>query len=136
MPRVPVPPEIDAFLARPNPAVVGTVRPDGSPHTAATWYEWDGGRILLNMDESRARLGYLRANPAVALTVLAEGDWYRHVSLLGRVVSIEEDEGLRDIDRLALRYTGRPYGNRESRRFTAWMEPERWHSWPLATTAR
>ncbi|HUJ54369.1 MAG TPA: PPOX class F420-dependent oxidoreductase [Gaiellaceae bacterium] len=131
MPRVPVPPEVDAFLARPNPAVVGTVRPDGSPHTAATWYDWEDGRVLLNMDESRARLGYLRENPAVALTVLAEGDWYRHVSLLGRVVSIEEDEGLRDIDRLALRYTGKPYGNRESRRFTAWMEPERWHAWPL-----
>ena len=132
MPQVPVPPEVDAFLAQPNPAVVGTVRPDGSPHTAATWYDWEDGRVLLNMDESRARLGYLRENPEVALTVLAGGDWYRHVSLLGRVVSIEEDAALQDIDRLALRYTGQRYGNRESRRFSAWMEPERWHSWPLA----
>ncbi|HZD86667.1 MAG TPA: TIGR03618 family F420-dependent PPOX class oxidoreductase [Gaiellaceae bacterium] len=132
MPRVPVPPEVDAFLARPNPAVVGTVRPDGSPHTAATWYDWEDGRVLLNMDESRARLDYLRENRSVALTVLAGGDWYRHVSLLGRVASIEEDAGLQDIDRLALRYTGQRYGNRESRRFSAWMEPERWHSWPLA----
>ena len=32
MPRVPVPREVDELLARPNPAVVGTVRPDGSPH--------------------------------------------------------------------------------------------------------
>jgi hypothetical protein len=65
--------------------------------------------------------------------VLAEGDWYRHVSLLGRVVSIEADEALEDIDRLALRYTGQRYGNRESRRFSAWMAPERWHTWPLAS---
>jgi PPOX class probable F420-dependent enzyme len=131
VPRVPVPPEVDAFLARPNPAVVATVRPDGSPHSAATWYDWDDGRVLLNMDESRLRLAYLRANPSVALTVLEDGDWYHHVSLLGRVVSLEEDDGLRDIDRLAVRYTGKPYGNRERRRFTAWMEPERWHAWPL-----
>ncbi|HZT53401.1 MAG TPA: PPOX class F420-dependent oxidoreductase [Gaiellaceae bacterium] len=130
MPRLPVPPELDAFLARPNPAVVGTVRPDGTPHTAATWYDWEDGRVLLNMDEGRLRLGYLRENPAVALTVLDADDWYRHVSLLGRVVSIEEDEGLRDIDRLAVRYTGKPYANRERRRFSAWMQPERWHAWP------
>ena len=111
MPRVPVPPEVDAFLAQPNPAVVATIRPDGTPHTAATWYDWVDGRVLLNMDESRLRLGHLRANPNVSLTVLAEGDWYRQVTLLGRVVSIEEDEGLRDIDRLALRYSLRHFAS-------------------------
>src|SRR5213078_3176875 len=71
MPPVPVPPEVDAFLARPNPAVVATVSPSGAPHTAATWYDWEDGRVLLNMDESRLRLRYLRQNPAVSLTVLA-----------------------------------------------------------------
>ena len=130
MPSVPVSPEVDAFLAQPNPAVVATIRPDGTPHTAATWYDWEDGRVLLNMDEGRLRLGYLRANPNVSLTVLAEGDWYRQVTLLGRVVSIEEDEGLRDIDRLALRYSPNRYRNRENRRFSAWMEPERWYAWP------
>ncbi len=63
--------------------------------------------------------------------MLALTDWYRHVTLLGPVVSIDEDEDLRDIDRLAVRYTGQPYRNRENRRFTAWMEPERWTAWPL-----
>jgi PPOX class probable F420-dependent enzyme len=129
MPLVPVPPDVDTFLALPNPAVVATVRPDGTPHTAATWYDWEDGRVLLNMDESRLRLRYLRANPAVSLTVLGE-DWYRHVTLLGKVVSIEEDEGLRDIDRLALRYSPNRYRNRENRRFSAWMEPDRWYAWP------
>ncbi len=46
MPPLPLPPELDAFLALPNPAVVGTVRPDGSPHTVPTWYEWEDGRVL------------------------------------------------------------------------------------------
>src|SRR5918911_505558 len=100
MPRPPVPPDVDEFLARPNPAVVATLRPDGSPHTAATWYDWEDGRVLLNMDESRVRLGYLRRDPRLALTVLDDGSWYRHVSLLGRVVSLEEDPELVDIDRL------------------------------------
>jgi PPOX class probable F420-dependent enzyme len=131
VPRVPVPPEVDAFLARPNPAVVATTSPAGTPHTAATWYDWEDGRVLLNMDESRLRLRYLRANPAVALTVLGADDWYAQVTLLGRVVSLEDDPELVDIDRLSVRYTGRPFGGRDAKRVSAWIEPARWTAWPL-----
>jgi PPOX class probable F420-dependent enzyme len=107
MPSVPVPPEVDAFLAQPHPAVVATVRPDGSPHTAATWYDWEDGRVLVNMEDTRLRLGHLRENPHVSLTVIEDGNWYHHVTLMGTVVSIEPDPDLHDIDRLALRYAGR-----------------------------
>ncbi|HEY2218989.1 MAG TPA: TIGR03618 family F420-dependent PPOX class oxidoreductase [Gaiellaceae bacterium] len=131
MPRVPVPPEVDAFLAEPNPAVVATVSPSGAPHTAATWYDWEDGRVFLNMDERRLRLRYMRANPAVALTVLADGDWYRQVTLLGSIVSIEDDPDLAGIDRLSIRYGGEPFHSRDARRVSAWMEPERWSGWPL-----
>jgi PPOX class probable F420-dependent enzyme len=129
VPPVPLPPELDAFLRLPNPAVVATIRPDGSPHTAATWYDWDGGRALLNMDESRLRLRFMRRDPRVALTVLGEDSWYSHVSLLGRIVAIEDDPDLADIDRLARRYTGRPFRTRDARRVSAWLEPDRWHAW-------
>jgi PPOX class probable F420-dependent enzyme len=126
---MPVPPEVDELLSRPNPAVVATLRPDGSPHTAATWYDWEDGRVLLNMAETRLRLRFLRRDPRAALTVLDEGSWYRHVSLIGRVVSIEDDVDLADIDRLARRYTGRDYRRRDQKRVSAWFEPDRWHGW-------
>src|SRR2546430_15734526 len=100
MPPVPVPPDISEFLSRANPAVVATLRADGSPHTVPTWYDWDDGRVLLNMDESRLRLRHLRGDPRAALTVMDAGDWYRHVSLIGEGVSIEDDADLADIDRL------------------------------------
>jgi PPOX class probable F420-dependent enzyme len=131
VPRVPVPPDVDEFLRRPNPAVVATLRPDGSPHSVPTWYDWEDGRVLLNMEDSRLRLGHLQRDPRAALTVLGSGedDWYSHVSLLGRVVSITDDETLEDIDRLALRYTGRPFRTRDKPRVSAWLEPERWHGW-------
>jgi PPOX class probable F420-dependent enzyme len=130
MPQPPVPPEVDAFLAKANPAVVGTIRPDGSPHTAATWYDWEDGRVLLNMEDTRLRLGYMRANPKVSLTVLDEGNWYKQVTLLGTVVSIDEDPDLHDIDRLSTKYTGQPYRKRDRPRFSAWVQPERWYAWP------
>jgi PPOX class probable F420-dependent enzyme len=129
LPLVPVSAEVDEFLHRPNPAVIATLRLDGSPHTVPTWYDWDGARALLNMDENRVRLRFMRRDPRVALTVLAADDWYRHVSLLGRIVSIEPDEELADIDRLARRYTGEPFRTRDCKRVSAWLEPERWHEW-------
>jgi PPOX class probable F420-dependent enzyme len=129
MPRAPVPPEIEAFLREPNPAVVGTLRADGSPHTVATWYDWVDGLILLNMDATRARLGHLRRDPRVSLTVLERDSWYSHVSLLGAVDRLVDDTDLADIDRLALRYTGIPFRNRAGKRVSAWMRPERWHRW-------
>jgi hypothetical protein len=71
----------------------------------------------------------MRRDPRVALTALGEDEWYRHTSLLGGVAEIVEDEGLRDIDRLSLHYTGQPFRNRESRRISAWVVPESWHAW-------
>jgi len=131
MPRLPLPSELEELVGRANPAVVATVRPDGGPHTAATWYDWESGRVLLNMDESRARLRHIHEDPRVSLTVFDGDNWEQHVTLFGRVISIEIDEDLADIDRLAMRYTGKPFGTRERRRVTAWMEPGLWSSWPL-----
>jgi PPOX class probable F420-dependent enzyme len=129
MPPTPVPSDVDEFLRLPNPAVIASLRRDGAPHTVATWYDWEDNRVLLNMDESRLRLRFMRHDPRVALTVLADDNWGRHVSLLGRVVTIEEDDGLRDIDRLAVRYTGEPFRTRDRRRFSAWVEVDAWHGW-------
>jgi len=129
MPKAPVSPQIDALLARPNYAVMASVRPDGTPHTAATWYDWEAGRVLLTLDAERARLGYLRANPAVSITVFDGDDFLRHVTLSGRVVELNDDEGLRVADRLAQRYFGVPYPDRERPRVSAWIEVDRWHTW-------
>jgi PPOX class probable F420-dependent enzyme len=129
MPKPPLPPELDEFLARPNPAVIATVKPDGAPHSVATWYLWEDGRVLVNMDEGRARLEYLRRDPRVSVTALAGDDWYRHVSVRGRVASLEDDTDLVEIDRLSQRYRGAPYANRERGRVSAWIEVTAWHAW-------
>jgi PPOX class probable F420-dependent enzyme len=131
VPEPPLPPELDEFLSRPNPAVIASLRPDGSPHTAATWYDWQNGRVLVNMDEGRARLEYLRRDPRVSITVLGADDWYHHVTLRGRVVEIEEDPDFEAIDRLSRRYTGQPYSQRDRGRFSAWIEVEAWHAWAI-----
>ena len=112
--------------------------------TVATWYDWDDGLILVNMHEGRSRLRWLRANPRASLTALGQGgaggagsagpdassgDWYRHVSLYGDVVRVADDTTLSDIDRLCLRYTGKPFANRRAKRVSAWIDPRGWHGW-------
>lgn len=129
MPPAPVPAAVDAFLRHPHPAVVASVRADGSPHSAATWYDWQDGRVLLNMDDSRLRLRFLRHDPRVSLTVLDTESWYRHISLTGRVTQMYPDEALTDIHRLARRYTGADYPNTTSPRTSAWITVEAWHGW-------
>src|SRR5262245_309488 len=106
MPKSPLPATLERLVAQPNPAVIGTVREDGSPHTAATWYDWEAGRILVNMDYSRRRLAHLRNDPRVSLTVFSSEGWHQHVTVMGRVVSLEDDVGLAEIDRLSMRYEG------------------------------
>jgi PPOX class probable F420-dependent enzyme len=132
MPKPPLPRQLEEFLAQPNPSVIATLEPDGSPNTVGTWYLWDNGRVLVNMDEGRKRLEYLRRDPRVSITVLGKDDWYHHVSLRGRVVSLEEDPDLTVIDRISRHYTGQPYGDRERRRVSAWIEVDRWHSWAIS----
>ncbi|MFE0188419.1 PPOX class F420-dependent oxidoreductase [Streptomyces sp. NPDC059008] len=129
MSKPPLPEAAVTMLAKPNPAVITTLRPDGQPVSTATWYLWDEGRVLVNMDEGRKRLEHVRRDPRVTLTVLDESNWYTHLSLIGRVGELRDDQELTDIDRLARHYLRRPYPQRDRRRVSAWIEIDRWHGW-------
>ena len=127
-PPLEIPDEIDRFLGMPNPAVIACVRPDGFPSSVATWYDWRDGEILVNMHAERKRLGWMRLNPKVSLTVLDES-WYRHVSLTGLIVRIEDDVDMVEMDRLSRRYTGQPFVRRKEKRVNAWIRPRGIHVW-------
>jgi PPOX class probable F420-dependent enzyme len=129
MSQPPLPSALVDFLSAPNPSVIASRRPDGSPHSAATWYLWDDGRVLVNMDATRKRLSYMRAEPRVSLTVLGKDVWYQQVTLRGRVAEIADDDGLEGIDRLSIHYTGDPYARRDQHRVNAWIEVESWYAW-------
>src|SRR4051794_28965965 len=137
MTAAPLPDAVRELLAKPNPAVIASLRPDGQPVTVATWYLLEddrsaGDRILVNMDEGRKRLEYLRKDPRVSLTALDEAGWYTHVSVQGRVVAWADDPDLTDIDRLSRHYTGEAYATRDRRRVSAWIQVESWHGWGAA----
>jgi PPOX class probable F420-dependent enzyme len=129
MSKPPLPEDAVAMLRKPNPAVIATLRPDGQPVSTATWYLWDDGRVLINMDEGRKRLEHLRNDSRVSLTVLDADNWYSHTTLIGHVSDIRDDDEFTDIDRLARHYLNRAYPQRDRRRVSAWIEIDRWHGW-------
>ncbi|MEV5597868.1 PPOX class F420-dependent oxidoreductase [Streptomyces sp. NPDC052496] len=129
MSKPPLPQDAIDMLKKANPAVITTLRSDGQPVSTATWYLWDDGRVLVNMDEGRKRLQHLRNDPRVTLTVLDESSWYTHISIIGRVTEFRDDKDLTDIDRLARHYMDDPYPQRDRGRVSAWIEIDRWHGW-------
>jgi hypothetical protein len=124
-----LPADVVEFLRQPQHAVIGFPGPGGRPRTVATWYDWDGGEILVNMEATRKRLARLQVGTPVSLTVLDAENWYRHISLYGRVSRREDDDGFADADRLAVRYTGNPYADHTAPRVSAWMAIDSWFGW-------
>lgn len=129
MPKPPLPDEVAEFLRGPNYATISMLKSDGSPVSVPTWYLFENGRVLVNMDNGRQRIEWLRRDPRVALSAMDPDDWITHVSLQGRVTEWAEDHDLVDIDRIATHYTGKPYVVRDRERISAWVEMDRWHAW-------
>ena len=117
------------LFTKPAFASLVTLMPDGSPQVTPVWCDLQDGMVVVNTAKGRLKDRNMRRDPRVALTALGVDSWYSHVSLIGRIVSIEDDPELRDIDRLARRYTGREFRSRDARRVSAWLEPDRWHAW-------
>jgi Pyridoxamine 5'-phosphate oxidase len=85
--------------------------------------------VLVNVDRSRARLRNMQRDPRVSLTVLGGDDSYRQVTVFGRVVDIVDDPDLADIDRLSVRYSDKPHGNRSRDSVSALIELDSWYGW-------
>ena len=95
-------PEARAFLAATRFAVVGTVNPDGGPHSAVVWYRLDDDEVVINSAVGRRWPANLVRDPRVDLTV---ADGYRFVQLRGRVSIVDDQPTAQaDIAEMARRY--------------------------------
>ena len=50
-------------------AQLATLMPDGSPHVAPVWFEYDGKHILVNSAKGRVKDKNIRRDPRVTLSV-------------------------------------------------------------------
>jgi PPOX class probable F420-dependent enzyme len=91
-----------------NLAVVGTVRPDGTPQLTPTWVDWDGEHVLVNTAEGRWKPEYLRRDPHVSVCVVDHEDPYNWVSITG-TAELTHEGAEQHIHKLSHKYRGQDY---------------------------
>jgi PPOX class probable F420-dependent enzyme len=102
-----------ALLEQPNYAVVTTLRGDGSPHSTVVWVHVDPDGIpTFNTAKGRVKPTNLERDPRVSMVVVAGGDFYRWLSVDGRV-ELTDDGAEEQIDALSRKYDGEPWDSVE-----------------------
>jgi PPOX class probable F420-dependent enzyme len=111
-------------------AQLATLMPDGSPHVAPVWFEYDGTHIILNTAKGRVKDQNMRRDPRVGLDILDPDNPYRHLSIRGKVVDITENGAVDHINKLSNKYIGQdyPYRHPGEVRVIYKIEPERAHA--------
>jgi PPOX class probable F420-dependent enzyme len=104
-------PELRELFERRNVVHVATILPDGSPHSVPVWARMEDGEHVAFFTQPQSRKARnLAADPRVAISVHDRENPYWMGQARGRVTrTIEGDEALEVIDRLARDYTGEPF---------------------------
>ena len=111
-----------AFLAEPHYGVLTTLRRDGSPHSTVVWADADDEGVWFNTQEGRVKADNMERDARVGLLVIDAGDAHRWVAVDGPI-EITPDPSCEDIDRLAYKYDGKPFGGIRENRITVRIRP-------------
>jgi PPOX class probable F420-dependent enzyme len=127
VPRRDLHPEERNLFERPNHAVMGTVRPDGSAQVTPVWVMLEGDRLVVNSAKGRAKVRNVQRDPRATVTVLDEADWNRWVSVEGLVLEVTEEGAREHADIVSRHYDGTPFRDLEPGevRVRIVIEPER-----------
>jgi PPOX class probable F420-dependent enzyme len=112
--------------SNPFPAVVTTLREDGSPHSTIVWADVDNGKVSFNTASGRAKPKHIEHDPRVSFVVVDPNDQYKWVAVSGRA-QMTEDGADAQIDKLAKKYIGEdkyPWRKPTETRLKVLIEPE------------
>ena len=105
---------IEAFLAAPRFAIVGTNRRDGPPQLTPVWYLYREGNVYLEMFVASAKYRNLRRDPRIGLCIAGDPPDARAVMLYGTAELFVE--GSAWVDDLRWRLVRRYYDSDEAAR--------------------
>ena len=105
-----LPENVRALFERANFAHVATVLPSGAPHTVPVWVTLEDGQIAFFTQPESRKARNLAADPRVAISIVDHDRPYRMAQVRGRVVeTVTGDPALAIMDRMSMRYTGKPF---------------------------
>jgi PPOX class probable F420-dependent enzyme len=93
------------LLDEPNPAVLATINPDGSPQTSVVWVGRDGDDLVISTAAGRRKERNMRRDPRVSLSVYDQDDPGQYAEIRG-LAAVTEDAGRKLAVRLAEEYEG------------------------------
>jgi PPOX class probable F420-dependent enzyme len=99
------------FLAGKHFGKFASVKGDGSPHVTPIWYMYEGGKLLVNMTKQRVKYKNILKDPRVCFLI---DDGYPYVIVFGKARVATERDPFKDIEALAIRYTGEENGRKRS----------------------
>lgn len=91
---------------------LATLMPDGSPQVSPVWVDFDGEYLIVNSEAGRQKDLNMRRDPRVAVEVQDSHNPYRYLLVRGKIVEITVEGAEASIDKLAMRYTGEMYKNK------------------------
>ena len=119
-----LPDDVRALFEGANFAHVATVMPSGAPHSVPVWIGVEGERLAFFTQPASRKARNLARDGRVAISITDHEHPYRMAQVRGRVAGIVEgDAALAIIDRLAEKYTGRPFPMRSGIVYR--VQPER-----------
>ena len=105
-----LPEEVRELLSGRNFGHLASLLPDGSPHSVPVWVGVEGERVAFFTQPESRKARNLEHDGRVAISVTDGGNPYRSAWIRGRVAAaVHGVEALRLIDRLAEKYTGKPF---------------------------
>jgi PPOX class probable F420-dependent enzyme len=111
MPHGPAPERYRDLLESKALGHLASVDAKDRPQVNPVWFISDGAFIYLSVKPETAKYRNLRANPAVALSILDPGNSGRYLELRGTVTAFELYEDLTWVNQLAHKYTGADFTN-------------------------
>jgi PPOX class probable F420-dependent enzyme len=95
---------------------LATTMPDGSPQVSPVWFSIEGEHVIINTNEGRTKDKNMKARPRVAMVIQDPTDPDRYLGMRGEVVEYSREGADEHINRLSLKYYGKPWRYREGQR--------------------
>ena len=118
-------PRLTKLLEEPLPVIVGTTRRDGSVEMNPVWFEYRDGQIWLNGGHNRDWFKHLQRDPRITLLLVDPQNMFRWARIEGKLAGTSVEGADEHIDRLSMRYIGRPYQNPKVDRLIIRIDPTR-----------
>lgn len=95
---------------------LATTMPDGSPQLTPVWFSIEGENVLINTNEGRIKDKNMKARPKVAMVIQDPENQDRYLGMRGEVLGSTREGADEHINRLSLKYYGKPWTHQEGQR--------------------